>query len=533
MIEKEVTVQDCELIMRSGKTKRFIMKSLYNLFEYPKNFETFCRFCLPTAFTKRFADFHYDIFDTFNSDGSSIVAAPRGHGKSTLVGLGLVIWLLIYKKEKYIVYTSQNHEKSVQFLEPIKHEIQNNKMLNFIYGNYKVHAVRDEELGGRDREDCFDYRGIRVQALSFEKNIRGLKFGSARPSLVLLDDIDDDTRVLNPDLRKKDIDKLNKQIIPAVDPENGKIKMIGTILHHDSLLANQLRVHNGKIYRAIKEDGTPLFGALYNLKKLQERKRIMGSAAFESEYMNNPIDDSASIIKRDWVQDCFDEDLSFFDPLKGYSQKVQGVDFAFSDRVTADKSAFVGVGVRLDGEYDLFQCILKKGLSITQQFDYIEMISATVGYEDNALEENSIRSMSTELQKYSFPRTLFWTAASDPAKKKETPKGEFEEQRHTVGKAPMINRLATQFENRRIHIPYKTERDKEIAHMIMDELTTFARVNGKLVETGVHSDIAIALGYALERLEMDKFEFDFGVVDMDDDDDDEEEWVDNKDEEIY
>jgi len=34
-------------------------------------------------------------------------------------------------------------------------------------------------------------------------------------------------------------------------------------------------------------------------------------------------------------------------------------------------------------------------------------------------------------------------------------------------------------------------------------------------------------------LEMDKFEFDFGVVDMDDDDDDEEEWVENKDEEIY
>jgi hypothetical protein len=348
-----------------------------------------------------------------------------------------------------------------------------------------------------------------------------------------LDDIEDDMRVLNPDLRTKDSNKLNKQIVPSVDPESGTIKMIGTILHHDSLLSKRLRLYDGRIYRAIKEDGSLLFPALYNKKLLDERKRTMGSAAFESEYMNNPIDDSASIIKRDWVMQCFDHELSFFDPVGIYDFKYQGVDFAFSDRVTADKSAYVGIGVRLDQTYDLFQCILKKGLSITQQFDYIEMISKTVGYNDNALEENSIRSMSTELQKYTFPRTLFWTAGSDPAKKKETPKGEFAEQRHTVGKLAMINRLATQFENKRVHIPYKTERDKEIAHMIMDELTTYARADGKLVETGVHGDIPIALGYALERAEMDKFEFDFGVVDMDDDDDDEEEWVENKDEEIY
>jgi hypothetical protein len=156
------------------------------------------------------------------------------------------------------------------------------------------------------------------------------------------------------------------------------------------------------------------------------------------------------------------------------------------------------------------------------------MISNTVGYTDNALEENSIRSMSTELQKYSFPRTLFWTAGSDPAKKKEQNKNEFAEQRHTVGKLAMINRLATQFENSRIHIPYKTERDKEIAHMIMDELTTYARADGKLVETGVHGDIPIGLGYALERAEMDRFEFDFGVVDMEEDDGEEEEWVEKK-----
>lgn len=513
MIQKEVTIEQCIDIIKSNQSRQTVRKWLYNIFAYKKNFEVFCRFCLPNAFTKPFGDFHKEIFIEFDNDGDSVVAAPRGHGKSTLIGLGYVIWLLLYKKEKYIVYTSQNHEKSVQFLEPIKHEMQNNKMIQFIYGNYKLHTVKDEELGGRDREDCFDYRSIRVQALSFEKNIRGLKFGSSRPTLIVLDDVDDDQRVLNPDLRKKDLDKLMKQIVPSVDAENGKIKMIGTILHHDSLLAKQLRIHNGKIYRAIREDGTPLFPDLYSIKKLMERKRIMGSASFESEYMNNPVDDTNSIIKRDWVKQCFDETLSFFDQVKLYSMKYQGVDFAFSDRLVADKSVYLGIGVTNENVYEIFQCVIKKGLTITQQFDYINMIQQTVQYDDNALEENSIRSMSNELMKYNFPYTLFWTAAADGAKKEKYDK-EFTGKRHTVGKLAMINRLATQFENNNIRIPYKTERDKEIAHMIMDECTTYARQDGKLVETGVHGDIPIALGYAIERAEMDKFEFDYGVLEI-------------------
>lgn len=516
MIEKEVTVEDVKRLLSSGKNRGQLIKYIYHLFEYPANFETFCRVVLPDAFTKPFGDFHKEIITRFLSNETSVVAAPRGHGKSTLIGLGYVLWLTIYKKEQYIIYTSQNHAKSIDFLEPIKHELQNNKMIAFIYGSYKIKTIKDEEdLGGRDREDCFDYRGIRIQALSFEKNIRGLKFGSKRPTLIILDDIEDDQRVLNPELRRKDSDKLNKQIVPSVDADHGKIKMIGTILHHDSLLSKQLRIHDGKIYKAIREDGTPLFPALYSLEKLQERKRVMGSSSFESEYMNNPVDDTASIIKRDWVRAAFDHNLSFFEPIRPYDMKYQGVDFAFSDRLTADKSAYVGIGV-IQGKYEIFQCILKKGLSITQQFDYINMIQQTVEYNDNALEENSIRSMSKELLNYDFPFTLFWTGAADSAKKAPSKSidPEFEGKRHTIGKLAMINRLATQFENGRIVIPYKTEKDKEIAHQIMDECTTYSRQDGKLVETGVHGDIPIALAYAIERAELDQFEFDFAVAEM-------------------
>jgi len=497
MIKREVTVEDCKKILKWNKPKKTIMAALQQLFANPNNFETFCRFCFPKAFTKPFAPFHCETFKDFNSPNDSVVGAPRGHGKSTLIGLGLVSWLMLYKKEKYIVYTSQNHAKSVQFLEPIKYELQNNPIIKFIYGNYKVYTVKDEDEGNRDREDCFDYRGIRIQALSFEKNIRGLKFGSTRPTLIILDDIDDDQRVLNPDLRKKDSDKLTKQIIPSLDAEQGRVKMIGTILHHDSLLAKRLRVEDGKIYRAIDASGNILFPDLYNLEKLMDIKRRIGSTSFQSEYLNDPVDDSASIIKREWVKECFEDQLSYGDEQYEWEELYLGVDFAFSDRVSADKSAFV-VLARHDGLYFVVDCITRKGMSVVEQFEYIQELHNKYKFVDIALEENSIRSMSKELDSYEFPYTLYWTGNADPAAKRRF-EGEFQNKRFTVGKAQMIHRLATQFENKTIRIPAQNEEDKMKANQIVDELTTYALNDGKLVEVGVHGDIPIALGYAMER----------------------------------
>lgn len=488
-------------IVRSNWKTEDIRNFIYHTLEWEENFETFCRFILPHAFTKSFADFHKQTFKEFNNDRDSVVAAPRGHGKSTLIGLGYVLWQVLYKKEKYLVYTSQNHEKSVQFLEPIKFELMNNKLLKFVYGDFKIKSVKDEEDFSRNREDCFDYHNMRIQALSFEKNIRGLKYGVTRPTLIILDDIDDDQRVLNPDLRKKDSDKLTKQIIPALDPEKGRVKMIGTILHHDSLLAKRLRVEDGTIYRAIDDNGKILFPGLYTYDKLMEIKRKIGSTSFQSEYLNNPVDDSAAIIKREWVRECFIESLSFDDDYD-WSEKYLGVDFAFSDRVTADKSAFVEIA-KQDGLFYMTKCITKKGMSVIEQFEYIQRMHEREKYTDVALEENSIRSISKELDSYEFPYSLYWTGASDSANKLK-PDVDFEGKRKTVGKLSMIDRLAAAFEAKIIRIPYKTEHDKQIAHQILDELTTYARNDGKLVETGVHGDIPIALGYAMERCNIDE-----------------------------
>ena len=481
---------------------------LRKIFSYPENIDLFVKLFFPHVMTSRTPDFHEDLYGFLMDDGNGAMAAPRGHAKSTVVGLFYLIWCIVNNKEQYIVYVSQNHAKTVQFLSPIRQEFKTNNKLKYVYGDLTPKVQKDDETG-KDREDCFDVGGIRVEAVSFEKNLRGFKFNNVRPTLIVCDDIEDDMRVLNPELRSKDADKLNKIIIPSLDI-NGRLKMIGTILHVHSLLRQKIEQYGGKIYKACDADyGDILWPDRFNEDKLREIKRDIGSVAFEQEYLNNPVNTTNSIIKRTWLDKCIDEDISYNDDFE-YSYKTYGVDFAFSDRITADKSAFISLG-QVGEQFVCYDCQTRKGLSISEQMSLIQTQHTQQRFDAIGLEENSIKSISKDIDSFKMPITLFWTAASDPAQKLK--EKQFFGKRQTVGKIPLIMRLATAIEHEEIVFPYKTREDKDITERIFSECLSFALADGKLVEAGVHPDIPIALAYALELQKREKFIVSFGGKD--------------------
>ena len=63
----------------------------------------------------------------------------------------------------------------------------------------------------------------------------------------------------------------------------------------------------------------------------------------------------------------------------------------------------------------------------------------------------------------------------------------------TIGKINAINRLAVSFEYKKWVIPYKTEREQDIANKLLSELTSWGLVDGKLEEFGIHPDAPIPL----------------------------------------
>ena len=466
----------------------------------------FAYFFFPHVIKAKSPKFHQEIYEFLLDPNSMAIAAPRGFAKSTIAGLFFLTWCIVNKKKKYIVYMSQSHEKTIQFIEPLRNEFKENNRLKLVYGDLTPKGVKDDD--GKDRQDLIDIGGVRIQAVSFNKNIRGFKYKSQRPDAIVLDDIDDDERLLNPESRRKDFFKLTKQVIPSLSNDEGSaIKMIGTILHWDSLLVNRIQTWGGKVYQACKVDengniipSTSLWQDYWNKAKLDKIKADIGSISFNSEYLNNPIDDDTNLIKRKWIQQCCDVGLSYEDAEERlYQEKHLGVDFAFSDRVVADKSAYVGLGCNLDDAHTLFYLRTKQGLSTTEQFNLLKDINDKYKFDWVVMEENSIRSMSKELINYNFNHYLIWTGNYDTADSLK-PSIEFENRRHSVSKKNMIIRLATQFENRNIRLPYKTDEDQRKTNQLIDELMTFALQDGKLIEVGIHADIPIALAMAIEKI---------------------------------
>ena len=477
----------------STKDQRLLSLGLRRIFSFPENIDTYAYYVFPEAVNTKTPSFHKEVYDFLMSPGDGAIAAPRGHAKSTLAGLIYLSWCVLNYQEKYIVYVSSNHSKTVQFLDPIREAFKHNQRLRFIYGDVMTNVKGDD---GRDREDCYDIMGCRVEAVSFEKNLRGFKYQHTRPTLIICDDIESDDRVLNPDLRLKDSYKLDKIIIPSLDPVKGRMKMIGTVLHWDSLLVKKIRLYNGSIYKACDQDfKNILWPDYWTEERLRAKKESIGSVSFSSEFLNNPIENEASLIKHDWIKRCFDENTSYGDVKGGV--KYLGVDFAFGDRAVNDSTVFCATN-SVNNKHLVFGLDWYKGLSITEQFDMIESSHKNNVYKEVVLEENSIKGMSKELKNYKFPYYLVWTSGSDPASRlKDGP--EFDDKRHTIGKKNFILRLATLFENEKIILPYKNDDDKAKSNRLAEELMTFALSDGKLVEVGIHADAPIALGMALER----------------------------------
>lgn len=499
----KVTREQLISVIENEKDKDRLRALLRAIFRDPQNIDLYGQYFFPETVSDKIPDFHKEIYDTLFKPSNDALAAPRGHAKTSVTGIIFLSFCIVNKLEDYIVYISQNHAKTVQFIDPIRYEFKHNKLLRFVYGDLTPSAAMDEE-NGKDREDCFDVGGCRVEAVSFEKNLRGFKYRNKRPTLIIGDDIESDERVLNPELRKKDLDKLNKVIIPALDI-NGRLKIIGTILHPDSLLKNKIELYNGKIFRACDENmDNLLWPERFTKEKLLKIKHDIGSVSFQQEYLNDPTDNESSIIKRVWIEACFRADLSgeeIYEMSKRdkFELKTMGVDFAFEDRVSSDQSAYYGLG-RRDEHLYLLQQDVRKGKSVNEQMQLIkEVFHKRYRYDKIGLEENSIKAVSKDIDQWNLPITLFWTSASDPANKKR--EQTWTNKRNTVGKINLIMRLATAFENKRFIIPYKTEKDKQEAEMLIAECTSFALSDGKLVEAGVHPDRPIALGYALELMD--------------------------------
>lgn len=137
----------------------------------------------------------------------------------------------MFRDRRYVLVVSDTYKQAVLFLGEIKREFVANDTLRELFGVKEFLT---------DREDDFiikfdDGHTARIMALGSEQKVRGLLWDGRRPDLIVGDDMENDELVMNPDRREKFRTWFNNALLPTMS-ERGIVRIVGTILHMDSLL---------------------------------------------------------------------------------------------------------------------------------------------------------------------------------------------------------------------------------------------------------------------------------------------------------
>jgi len=287
------------------------------------NLLEFVKFFLPHYLTSDIPDFHQEIYDLLPRVSRLAMASPRGFAKSTICSVFYPLWLALFQKRKDICIISASETLAIEWLRKIKREIESNQDLIGVFGNLKSDKWTENHI-------VLNNEGkVNIRARGAGGQIRGF-----RPDCLICDDIETDESVESEEQRKKLKDWLFKACLNTLLPE-GQFILIGTIIHPLSVLSDLLVVPNDwekRKFQAYKEGrqeaGCELWASLWSHDKLQVRKKEIGSWAFASEFMNNPISDETAPIKENQIR--------YWKEFPNTYSSVIAVDPAYSEDEKAD-----------------------------------------------------------------------------------------------------------------------------------------------------------------------------------------------------
>jgi predicted phage terminase large subunit-like protein len=320
------------------------------------------------------AGFHSELFDYFEDDGNVGIAAPRGFSKTTVTDTVYLCHRMLYARNHFALLISDTYTQATMMLDGLKSELESNEALLWIYGEVRGPLWSSEGLTINAYAESGKREMVRILPRGAGMKVRGLRYQQYRPDLAILDDMENDELVENPERREKLYNWFMRALMPAMAKDISKVIIIGTIIHRESLLAKIInkdktfagwRTHK---YQGIKSDGTSLWPERFSLEYLQGMRddpnhpMYLGPVEFSREIQNEPISDQDQIIRPEWLQSRFvlsDVISAYKSDLRlktlplarqswmstHFSKIIGHIDPAISEKETADWWAMMTIGV--------------------------------------------------------------------------------------------------------------------------------------------------------------------------------------------
>jgi len=297
--------------------------------------------------------FHREWLELFEKHTHIALLAPRGHGKSILVG-AYILWRILRNSLVRVLIVTINQDKANEMMGFIQNHLMTNEKLKEIWGdlkdpiNWSKTSITVRNISGKvktHREPTLDVVGVTASMVG------------GHYDLIILDDITDQKNSRTPGRREDLVRWYNMTLTPMLEPE-GKMISIGTKWHeidiHNTFLKDS--TFKSRTYDAIrfepneeqlKKGQKPqvLWPERWSYEKLMKIKSQIGSVAFSMQYRNQIVSAEDAIIQWEWLERARNGFRYIEPPYKVY----MGVDLAskgtetdfFSLSVIAIKDGFV------------------------------------------------------------------------------------------------------------------------------------------------------------------------------------------------
>jgi predicted phage terminase large subunit-like protein len=431
-------------LKRQGTIQPKLSKSLAYLRGF-QDFQFFVETFFPHhcqfSFSKMHQSFFEDEINPNRRGRRDVIAAPRGHAKTTFKVLFKAIHAIAYGYEPFILVIGHSASEAQGKVQNILDELQINQRLIQVFGELAP------PLKYRSKKGFVTRTGIRVTAKSKGQQVRGLIHGQHRPSLILCDDIESLEGTLTPEQRVKTRNWFTKDILKCGQVDgSSNITVIGTCLHPESLLTELLQSSGwqSRKYQAVEsfspneslwEQWKSIYTDLSNPNRQTDahtyfeahqealltgtsvlwpdgeaylqlmRMRIdEGQASFYSEKQNDPLDPERQLVdmaraKRFRITDdglvwqdgsekrvswgALERVIAFHDPALG---KKPG------QNSEPDFAAIVVVGQDIDGYLYALDCFMEKAAPAVQISKALSL-QKKWGFDMLYLEENHFQQL--------------------------------------------------------------------------------------------------------------------------------------------
>lgn len=260
------------------------------------------------------APFHIKAANTIRKHRTIKYAAKwaRGHAKSTHFDIFIPMWLKANHDLNVMVLVGKSADNANTLLGDIQAELEFNQRYIADFGVQKCDGSwRSGEFVTAD--------GVAFFARGRGQTPRGLIYRSHRPDYIVIDDLDDDELVNNPDRVKRLTKWVKEALFGTLDGGRGRFIMVGNLIGKCSVLANFIESKGVVIstVNAIDKNGKPSWAAKWSIEEINTMAEFMGYTSFQREMMNNPITEGA-VFRHEWIKWKNPLPLAEYDCLVAY-----------------------------------------------------------------------------------------------------------------------------------------------------------------------------------------------------------------------